>query len=148
MVYRVALKMVLSVDVAQDVVQEVFVALYENMKRKKEVKNLSGWLYKATYFKCLDYLKKSKMHTSIDGTIDIEYEDNEAATEAKRQLLHQALNTLKSKEKFLLILYGEGLSYKEIALAADINLNSVGKTISRLVKKLSKELNREDYGLL
>jgi len=45
---------------------------------------------------------------------------------------------MKEKERIILILYSEGLSYKEIAEASGIPLSSVGTTLVRALFKLKK----------
>ncbi len=47
----------------------------------------------------------------------------------------------------LAVLYSEGLSYKELAQATGINLSSVGKMLSRTLKKLGEELKDQGYEL-
>jgi len=60
-------------------------------------------------------------------------------------ILKQAIAELKPLEIKLIMLYSEGYSYKEIAQIAEINFSSVGKTLSRTLKKLKEILNRLNY---
>jgi len=50
------------------------------------------------------------------------------------------MEKLKPQERFLVILYSEGLSYKEMAEVTEMKYSSVGKTLSRTLKKIEKEL--------
>ena len=47
---------------------------------------------------------------------------------------------LDKKEKTMVVLYSEGYSYKEIAEITGRNFNSVGKTLSRIMEKIKKQL--------
>jgi len=45
------------------------------------------------------------------------------------------------------VLYSEGLSYREISDATGIKSSSIGKTLSRTLEKLEKELINQKYEL-
>ena len=47
----------------------------------------------------------------------------------------------------LVVLYSEGLSYKEIAKASGVRFSSIGKMLSRILKKLETELKSHRYDL-
>ncbi len=147
MMYRVAVKMIGDADAVRDIVQEVFVCLYEKENYSDSIKNYSAWLYKATYFKSIDYLRAnerfSKLHEAENKTCDeVSYDLQEVNT-----IIREALNKLEPKIRFLVILYSEGLSYKEMAEVTEIHFASIGKTLSRALKKLEKELKVEYYEL-
>jgi len=69
----------------------------------------------------------------------IEEDDNNDNSVAKAAL-NQVLDKLKPDERFLVVLYSEGLSYKEMAEVTEIKFTSVGKTLSRILKKIEIEL--------
>lgn len=53
--------------------------------------------------------------------------------------LSTLVSKLDGKEQSMIVLYSEGYSYKEIAEITEINFNSVGKTLSRILDKLRKD---------
>ena len=69
------------------------------------------------------------------------------SVEETKSAIQLALNTLSAKEKVLVIAYSEGMSYRELSELTSINFNSIGKTLSRALKKLSEEMKKKDYGL-
>lgn len=143
--HRVALKILGDNDNASDIVQEIFLFLIGRLNNGPEILNLNGWLYKATINKCMDNLRTRKKFQSIDSAydaiIDVELPDKEEAVKA----VNAAINKLKSKEKILLVLYSEGLSYKEISETTGMKFTSVGKSLSRSLDKLEKELKNNHY---
>ena len=137
--FRVARKMVYDADVVSDIVQEVFIYFFDKVNRGETVHYPKSWLYRATYNKCVDYWREKKRFENIDliETSRIEEDDNNSAAKAA---LNQVLDKLKPDERFLVVLYSEGLSYKEMAEVTEIKFTSVGKTLSRILKKIEIEL--------
>ena len=137
--FRVASKMVYDSDAVSDIVQEVFIYFFDKVNRGEEVRYPKSWLYRATYNKCVDYWREKKRFENIDliEVNVIEEDDNNSAAKAA---LNQVLDKLKPDERFLVVLYSEGLSYKEMAEVTEIKFTSVGKTLSRILKKIEIEL--------
>ena len=71
----------------------------------------------------------------------IEDENNDFS--AEKVALNKALDRLKPDERFLVVLYSEGLSYKEMAEVTEIKFSSIGKTLSRILKKIEIELKSQ-----
>ena len=138
--FRVGRKIVYDSDVVSDIVQEVFIYFFDKINRGEKVRYHKTWLYRATYNKCIDYWREKNRFETIDltkaGTLEDENEDNTDAIVA----LNQVMEKLKPQERFLVILYSEGLSYKEMAEVTEMKYSSVGKTLSRTLKKIEKEL--------
>ncbi len=149
MVYRIGIKMLGEYDSVADIVQEVFVLLYEKLLNDDQVTYLKSWLYRVTYNKSIDFLKKQKTYCSINRTSEYDEEqENNSNKEQKELLVRKALLRLPERDRFIVAMYSEGFSYKEIAQSACLNPNSIGKILSRALKKLEKELKTEYYELL
>ncbi len=145
--YRVAIKMLLNHDEASDIVQEVFMYYYQKTKRGYKIEYPSSWLYRATLNKCLDLNKVTRKKVLIE---DHEHnksmlDENLAERNFQEQVIQKALSNLSHSEKELAILYSEGLSYKEMAEVTGIKYSSIGKTLSRTLKKLNGILKKMKY---
>lgn len=145
--FRVAQKMVGDVDNASDIVQEVFIYLLNKLNSGYVIFHTDTWLYRATINKSIDSLKKQNrlrtMESLKESETDEKLFDNKEITYA----MNRAVAKLKHKEKIIVVLYSEGLSYKEIAIASGIRFSSIGKTLSRSLEKLEKELISQKYEL-
>jgi RNA polymerase sigma-70 factor, ECF subfamily len=143
--FSVALKMVGDDDTASDIVQEVFIYLFDKLNNGKVILHLNTWLYRATINKSIDCLRKQKRFQPIESLsgskISTTDEDVIDKIETKAAI-NRALSKLKPKEKSLLVLYSEGLSYKDIANTTGIRFSSVGKMLSRTLDKLKNELHK------
>jgi RNA polymerase sigma-70 factor (ECF subfamily) len=146
-VKNVAYKITADNDASQDIVQEVFLSYFNNLKSKKKIKHPRTWLYRVTLNKCYDYIKSQNKITKIDIENVELLSYIPVADDNKSKYLHIALSKLKPKEKLLIILYSEGLSYKEMSEVTEIKFTSIGQTLSRILKKLKSELKTKEYEL-
>ncbi|MFN3556684.1 MAG: RNA polymerase sigma factor [Bacteroidales bacterium] len=145
--HRLAQKM-LCHDTAHDIVQDVFVDYFEKSKKGIKVDFPKSYLYRSTLNKCIDQQRKNskfagdQIPEKVNNSL-LEYENRET-----RQCISQCMATLGDKDRELTLLYSEGLSYKEISQITGIPFTSIGKTLSRALKKLEKELKVKGYELL
>lgn len=144
--FRVARKMTGSSDDASDIVQDVFLCFYNKYCNGNSILYPDSWLYKAVTNRCVDALRHNKKYQHSDLLNEIKVVDEIAEkNEQDFAALNKALSKLKTREKALVVLYSEGLSYKEMADSTGINYLSVGKTLSRTLEKLEKELKNTGY---
>lgn len=147
LIYNVICKMVPDADDASDIVQEVFINLYQSIKKEIVIEHPRSWLYKVTINKCIDFTKKKEKHEKIELFSQLKEEDNSLDHKEKQAIVRLALSKLTDEESTLAILYGEGVSYKEMAQITGIGFTSVGKTLSRTLTKLANELKKLKYEL-
>lgn len=145
--HRVAKRMVNDSDVVSDIIQDVFIYLYEKLNNGKEILYPKSWLYRATSNKCVDFLKRQKRFQNTDILNNRTTEDKSNELLETNLIVYKALAKLRPQEKALAVLYSEGLSYKEIAEATGIKFSSIGKKLSRTLKKLENELKDQRHEL-
>jgi RNA polymerase sigma-70 factor, ECF subfamily len=131
-------------DVA-DLVQEVFILLYQNMGKGTVIEFPRSWLYRVSINKCHDFLKKKQTHEKIDKANRLADENSTIELKEQQETIRKAMLRLKDNERVLAILYSEGLSYKEMAEITGIRFTSVGKTLTRTLAKLGDELKKMEY---
>jgi RNA polymerase sigma-70 factor, ECF subfamily len=140
--YRLALAMLHDPDAAQDVVQDTFARLIEHLRRHEPLTNARGWLYTVAAHACRDRQRRSGRWLPW-----ISERDTRSAVEApdrfddKQAVLH-AIRTLSARDRMLIALRAQGLSYQEIGDAAGIRHTSVGRLLARALNRLQNELNR------
>ena len=141
--FRIAAKMLRDSDAARDVVHDVFMAYYFVLDDQKVIKDAKNWLIRCTINKGVDFLRKNKRIISDETAT----KQNSTSQTIDNQLdlisISNLISKLDAKEQSLVVLYSEGYSYKEIAEITNMNFNSVGKTLSRILEKL-----RRDYETL
>ncbi len=133
---------------ADDVVQDVFVKLFENLNSIHNKQSIQFWLFKTTRNQIVGFLRSNKNKSLITHSVDLEeieiqepallteeYENKET-----NKLILDELDKMNEdfKEVFVLKEYS-GLSYKEIASLLNIDEELVK---SRLYKARQKLINK------
>jgi len=144
---RVACKMLPDGQYANDIIHDVFIEFIEKCNGSKPVRCPKSWLYRVTLNKCVDRVRNNKKIGRIEEIGEIISTDDSIENNEKKAIVGRALANLKMKERELAVLYSEGLSYKEIAEITEINPASIGKMLSRTLKKLELELKKLGYEL-
>lgn len=156
--YYTALKYVQKEDVAQDMLQDAYISVFENLD-KFDGGNLQSWVNTIIANKCKDYLKKKKPLfftdiTSMDGGFipDIIDEDIEFSPEKSidysetKRLMTNILKALPEEQNLCITMfYYQEMSIKEIAEYFECSentiksrLNYARKTIKEKVVELEK----------
>ena len=129
---------------AEDVVQDVFVSIYLKRESYRPVFKFSTFLFKAVRNKCIDYLRKAKIRTTVDMDIIAELV-NCSAEEAflqteKEKNIFELMNALKDDYKTALYLFAiEGVCYEDIAKIMKKTVPQIKILIFRARKKIKNQ---------
>jgi RNA polymerase sigma-70 factor, ECF subfamily len=145
-----ARKYIKDLDVAKDIVHNVFADLWEKKGGIDFTKPLKSYLYTAVQNRCLNYIRDNKKFTHDEAQfLHIEDDSRESTSdnlkeEELSERLAAALNLLpeKCREVFMLSRFEE-LKYKDIAEKLDISVKTVETQITKALKILREEL--KDY---
>ncbi|HEX2866052.1 MAG TPA: RNA polymerase sigma factor [Ignavibacteriales bacterium] len=124
-----------------DIVQNVFIKLYENMDNINNREFIASWIYKTARNKVYSFLrhKKRKAEELIDDEEPLYSETltDEMDNVELREMIMSALETIpeEQREAYLLKEYS-GFSYKEIASLQDIDEELVKSRLFHARKKL------------
>ncbi|MRG47948.1 sigma-70 family RNA polymerase sigma factor [Chitinophaga sp. SYP-B3965] len=124
-VYANIWKVVKQHEAAEDILQEVFLALWEN-REKLDAAKVAGWLFVTSFNKSIKYLKQKEREKR--KTVDLYQEEplSEELYTFRLSIVEEAVNHLpeRKKEVFRLCRY-EGKSYDEVAHILGISVTSV-----------------------
>lgn len=133
-----------DMDVAEDVVQEVFTRLYEHGKLPEDLLSLKPYLYKMVRNQCLDYLKHRKVVCSHQaagiGPVSEEYILTSIAEAEALSLISEAIDQLPSECGKIFNLLLEGYSTNEIAEKTDLAPSTIRAQKRRGIELLRKKL--------
>jgi RNA polymerase sigma-70 factor (ECF subfamily) len=138
---RYAVRMTRSFEVADDVVQEAFLALYRDLRHGKRIDDLKGWTLGAVrnqVRKHARYQQRQAEDLEPFEALDRmpaqpSWPDVAADFEDAAPL---GLSVLSVREEEVLLLRLQSLKYREIAERLGISSKSVCTLLSRAVKKL------------
>lgn len=153
-VYNIAYGLLGHHEDAEDVAQDVFLSVWQNINKFQFRSQFSTWLYKIVKNKCLNLIDQRKRRKTepmeIDDSqpwipLDNVTPEQEVIQSERNQILHQALDKLKDSYRTILILRElRQLSYEEIAEILDCTLGRVKSRLHEARKALRTELERID----
>jgi RNA polymerase sigma-70 factor (ECF subfamily) len=138
---RFVLKQVLHEDVAEDILQDVFIKIHSHIDTLKDENKLQSWIFQITRNTIADYYRSRKPEEGLSNTIKVtEYSPNEDAKE-----INQCVETLldylpENYRKALYLTEYQGLTQKELAKKFGITLSAAKSRIQRARKKLKNML--------
>jgi RNA polymerase sigma-70 factor, ECF subfamily len=138
-VYNVALRVVRSREDAQEITQDVFIAVFKRLKDFQFRSHLKTWLYRITVNMAINYAKKEtpKRSATVEYIDEIIPGKQSPDCSDAQGLVDYLFSFLTPEQRVCLVLRsGEGLSYEEIAQTLNININSVRSRIKRAREKL------------
>lgn len=139
-VYNVALGILRNKDEAEDVMQNVFIKLFDSFQTFRGESNIKTYLYRMTVNKSIDYIRFQSLHSKKNEEIELPEPGVNNDPDAARATLDSLLENLKDDLKIPVLLSEiGGFSYKEIASILKINLGTVKSRINRGITRL-KEL--------
>ncbi len=135
-----------SPDEAEDIVQETFLKLLQHLQAGGGRSNLRAWLFTVAANACRDRTRwrvrwlpwQAHLDRRTVGPFD-EAPDRYVARAAAR--------SLAPRDRLLLSLRAQGLSYREIAAAARIEERSVGRLLARAVDRWKRRVDDRQSAL-
>jgi RNA polymerase sigma-70 factor (ECF subfamily) len=142
-VYRFALVLVRHHQDAEDVVQETYVKLLDHLEALRQSAgqagadtNLRGWLFTVAANACRDRLRRRSRwipwtplndETVVPPSLDDE--------DGRVRAVRIAMSKLAPRDRLLVALRAQGLSYREIGAAAGVRPVSVGRLLARAMDR-------------
>jgi RNA polymerase sigma factor (sigma-70 family) len=151
MVYSLALKMLKNETDAEDLTQEIFIAVFKSLDKFKGNSKFSTWIYRITYNKAVSKLRKtswikfSEVEKAADHQTE-EYGEQPGLTSSDEQLqqLEAAVEALPDDEQVLIMLYYyENESVEAIASITSLSESNVKVKLFRIRKKLKDVLEQQ-----
>ncbi|PWK26490.1 RNA polymerase sigma-70 factor (ECF subfamily) [Arcicella aurantiaca] len=155
-VFNTVLAIIQNFEEAEDISQEVFMEVYQSVKKFRGESKLSTWLYRIATTKALEEIRKKKtvkrfaFFTKLFGDnneilhqpMDFEHPGVVLEHKEKSKMLFKAINLLPDNQKVAFTLYNvEGLSYQEITEVMQLSLSSVESLLFRAKTNLRKSLS-------
>lgn len=133
---------------AEDVLQEVFIKVFQKIKTFNAKSTFATWLYRIVVNTSYNELKRQKRHLSIDGLseelVGTQMDHNSIVErEAQKIYINQALAKMNTDEALVLRLFYLGeLSIKEIGKVTGFKQSKIKVSLHRGRKNLEFQLKR------
>ena len=137
---RYLLTLGLSPHDAEEVIQEVFLSLFQHLRSGKPRTNLRGWVFRVAHNLGLKRFKSNRREVLVDTLADeLDQRQNpeeQAAGRQRQQRLLAVVGVLPEHDKRCLYLRAEGLRYREIADILGVSLGAVALSLERSLTRL------------
>ena len=144
MVFSLACHYLRDRSLAEELAQEVFLNLHQNLHTIKSPEHLTFWLRKVTSHRCIDQTRRQKVRPQV--SLEDVAEPVAKSTENDlllSELLRRVVDALPQKARMVVILrYQEDLDPSEIARVLDMPLNTVKSHLRRSLSILRDKLSR------
>lgn len=147
LIYRLAFRILGNQQDAEDITQDICVALPKKLASFKGNAKLTTWLYQVTVNTCRDFMRRCattrKTHADY-AQISAIQNDTQAQRRLDSEAAYQLINTLENdlRETALLVV-AEGLNHAEAADILSIKESTVSWRMAKIRENLSALTQRE-----
>jgi RNA polymerase sigma-70 factor, ECF subfamily len=135
----------LSDETAEDVVQDVFVALFRHLVLDRPRHNLAGWLFRVARNLSLKQRRRAGASVAdrftsllLERLVDpADTPEERMASDQRSHRLQSVVRALTPRDRQCIYLRSEGLSYRQIAGVLGMSLGGVAKSLARALGRLA-----------
>ncbi len=148
--YTLVLHLTKSDQYAKDILQEVFLSLWDQRYNLSAINNPEAWLYRVTENKVIDFLRKAAVNERLKKVLLQNLQEiitNEAVvmieTKECELIIRKAIDSLPPKRRLIYTLHREkGLSYQEIADELRVSRHTVKNQLFTALRSVRNFLAR------
>jgi len=152
-VFRLAKRLLISIDEAEDATQDLFLKLWKNKNKLSEYRSVEAFAMTMTKNYCLDQLKAKRSNNL--SLVHSNFKDNNLSLERSIELkdcvsrVHQLMTDLPEKQKIIMQLRDiENFEFEEIGKILDLQPTAVRVALSRARKTIREQLiKQQNYGI-
>lgn len=142
-------------DDADDLVQEIFIKIYDKLNKFKFKSSLGTWIYRVAVNHCLEYIRKRDRKRQLKLVKTEEHiiknvrsenptpEEHYESRELRKKILKIIDDNLSVKQKSVFLMkYFDEMPVKDIAFVLDMSEGTVKTHLSRSYGKIKDKLRR------
>jgi len=132
----------------EEVVQEVFLSLFQHLDRGRPRDNLRGWLFRVAHNLALKRRYRTRRdHEACAGAENLAIDpgpspEAQMANNQTHQRLLAVVQALPTQDRRCLALRAEGLRYREIAEILGLSLGMVSLSLTRSLARIARATGR------
>ncbi|WP_353136391.1 RNA polymerase sigma factor [Pseudopedobacter sp.] len=133
-------------DSANDLLQETFIKVWQNLDKFRNQSMISTWIYRIAVNTCLTYLKKENRQQKDELTPNIIENHKEDISEKEEQVkvLYKCIAQLEETDRLIITMVMDEVPYQEIAEISGISEGNLRVKIHRIKNKLTELYNKHE----
>lgn len=133
-------------DTANDLMQETFIKVWQNLDKFRNQSQLSTWIYRIAVNTCLSHLRSAKRKPTEELNDYIIENLTEEQSDKNEQVaaLYRAISQLEENERLIITMVLDEIPYPEIAEISGISEGNLRVRIHRIKHKLTEIYNRNE----
>ena len=151
LVGHIVSRMVSDISYREDLCQDIFLKVYQNLDRFRFESQVSTWIARIAYNTCINHLKKKKPSLFDDRAGEnislenlsgnVELPDTFVEQEDRTARIETEINKMNIRYRTILTLFHlEEMSYTEISQIMNLPMNTIKSDLFRARKHLRKQL--------
>jgi RNA polymerase sigma-70 factor (ECF subfamily) len=144
--YNYLLRLIHEPPIAEELLQEVFLAVWQGAGRFRGQSKITTWLFRIAHNQAVSWLRRRREATTLDELTHLPAEGNpeeKAMASWRADQIQWALDQLSPKHRAVLELaFYHGLPYAEIAEIVDCPVGTVKSRVSYARKYLNDSLSK------
>lgn len=129
--YNNVLKLTRDTGAAEDIVQEIFITLWQKRMLIETSKSISGWLFVISYNRAINWQRKKLLETQNQQNITVEEDASTDTYNMQMKMLEDAMGKLSPQKRRVFELCKlQGKTYKETAEELNISSHTVKEYLS------------------
>ncbi len=153
--YDAIFRMIRSDAVTHDIIQELFIRIWNKREKLRDIQDADGYLftmaYRAMYTELRKIAQQNRLKTQIkkDTVEDVQIDEQDSLMAQRKEQVEAVLTRLpKQQEKIYRLAKQEGMTREEIAKRLQLSPNTVRNHLSEAVKTLTRLLRQTGIWLL
>lgn len=133
----------------EDLRQEVLLAVWKSIPSFREQAKASTYLYRVSHNAALVWTRTQRNYRQrverFGGETSTHEAFGETVTDERLAALYAAIRVLKPVDRSLILLFLDGLSYREMAAVLGLTESNIGVKLNRIKNQLTQTLREKDH---
>lgn len=142
-IFRLCMGYVNDHDLAQDLAQETFIKVWEQLPKFRNESSIGTWIFRIASNNCLRQIEKQNRFTKAQLPLNIT-EEKQDNIEPKIQFLYKCIAELPEIDRIIISLELEDIKQAEIASIVGLSEANIRVKIHRIKEKLTQKFTSND----
>lgn len=137
-IFRLCMGYVNDSKMAQDMAQETFIIVWEQLPKFRNEANIGTWIYRIASNNCLRHIEKQNRFPRAELPLNMA-EEKQSSIEPDIQFLYKCISELPETDRIIISLELENIKQEEIAIIVGLSEANIRVRIHRIKEKLTRK---------